>query len=110
MEADADFTPDVFDDTYLNMELTIPRDGDSPYFAKVEKRLRDKDGMPIGRSHNNPIRDTIMYKVEYKYGHKASLVVNEIAENMFDQVDGEGNLHVLFQDIFNHRYNGTEVK
>jgi hypothetical protein len=24
-EADKDFTPDVFDDTYLNMELAIPK-------------------------------------------------------------------------------------
>ena len=39
-EADDDFTPDVFDDTYLNMELAIPRDGDGPEFAKVTKRLR----------------------------------------------------------------------
>ena len=27
-EADAYFTPDVFDDTYLSMELAIPRDRD----------------------------------------------------------------------------------
>ena len=29
---------------------------------------------------------------------------------MFSQVDVEGNWHVLFQEIDNHRYNGTEVK
>jgi hypothetical protein len=34
----------VFDDTYVNMELAIPRDGDGPEFAKVTKRLRDKNG------------------------------------------------------------------
>ena len=43
-EADKDFTPDVFDDTYLNMELAIPRDGDGPEYARVTKRLKDKDG------------------------------------------------------------------
>jgi hypothetical protein len=32
-EADKDFTPDVFDNTYLNMELAIPRDSDGPKFA-----------------------------------------------------------------------------
>ena len=36
-EADADFAPYVFDDTYLNMELAIPIDGDRTYFAKVTK-------------------------------------------------------------------------
>jgi hypothetical protein len=35
-EADKDFTPNVFDDTYLNMELAIPRDSDGPEFARVK--------------------------------------------------------------------------
>ena len=60
-EANANFTPVVFDDTYLNMGLAIPRDGDRPEFAKVTKRLRNKDGLKIGRSHSNPILDTRMY-------------------------------------------------
>jgi hypothetical protein len=81
-EADDDFTPDVFDDTYLNMEVAIPRDGDGPEFAKVTRRLRDKDGLPIGKANNNPILDTRMYEVEYPDGHKASLAANAIAENM----------------------------
>ena len=61
LESDADFTPDIFYNTYLNMELEIPRYGDGPGFAKVTKRLRDKDRFPIGRAHNNPILDTRMY-------------------------------------------------
>ena len=48
-EADADLMLDVFDDTYLNMELEIPRYGDRPDFAKVTKLLRDKDRLPMGR-------------------------------------------------------------
>ena len=32
--ADSDFMPDVFDDTYLNMELSISRYGDGPDFVK----------------------------------------------------------------------------
>ena len=74
------------------------------------KHLRDKDRLLIGRAHNNPILDTGMYGVEYKDRHKASLTANAIAENMFDQVYGEGNLHVLFHEISEHRYDGTEVK
>ena len=41
MEADANFTPDLFDNTYLNMELAIPIDGDGPDFVKVTKSLRE---------------------------------------------------------------------
>ena len=72
--------------------------------------MRDKDGLPIGRSNNNPILDTRMYEVEYQDGHKTSLAANAIAENMFAQVDDEGNRHVLFEAIVDHQTDGTEVK
>ena len=39
-EVDVNFTPYIFDDTYLNMELAIPRYVDGPDFAKVAKCLR----------------------------------------------------------------------
>ena len=51
-----------------------------------------------------------MYEVEYPDGHKASLSANAIAQNMFAQVDEEGNRHVLFDAIIDHRVDGTEVK
>ena len=68
LEADVDFMSDVFDYTYLNIALAIPRDGDMPDFAKVTNRLRDKYRVPIGRAHNNPILDTRMYELEHKDG------------------------------------------
>jgi hypothetical protein len=51
-----------------------------------------------------------MYEVEYPDGHKASLAATVIAENMFAQVDDEGNRHVLFEEIIDHRTDGMEVK
>jgi hypothetical protein len=109
-EADDDFAPNVCDNACLNMELATPRDGDGPKFAKVTKRLRDKDGLPIGRANDNPMLDTRMHQVECSDGHKASLAANAIAENMFAQVDNEGNRHVLFNEIADHRTDGMEVK
>ncbi|KAI2504497.1 hypothetical protein MHU86_9996 [Fragilaria crotonensis] len=41
-EADRTFTPDVFDDTYLNMELALPRGGGEVELGRVTKRLRTK--------------------------------------------------------------------
>ena len=32
-------TPEVMDDTYLNMELALPRDDEGPEFARVTKSL-----------------------------------------------------------------------
>jgi hypothetical protein len=109
-EADDDFTPDAFDDAHVNMELATPRDGDGPEFAKVTKRLRDKDGLPIGKAHDNPILDARVCEVEYQDGHKAALAANAIAENMFAQVDDEANRHVLFDEIVDHQTDGSEVK
>ena len=107
-EADETFTPEVFDDTYLNMELTLPHK-ESQTWAKVTKRLRDADGLPIGTANENPILDSRVYEVEYSDGHKTSLAANLIAENMLSQVDDEGNRFQLLSDIIDHRKNGTEV-
>ena len=57
-EADVEFTPEVGDDTYLNMEVAIPRDSPGPEFAKVTKRLHDANGLPIGVANDNPILDS----------------------------------------------------
>ena len=51
-----------------------------------------------------------MYEVEYQDGHKASLSANAIAQNMFAKVDEEGNRHILFQEIVDHRVDGKEFK
>ena len=109
-EADADFTPDAYDDTYLNMELALPRDGAEVQFGRVVKRFRDKDGLPIGTAHDNPILNTRMYEVEFQDGHsRASMAANAIAENLLAQVDDEGNRHVLFEEIVDCRTIGKQV-
>ena len=41
---------------------------------------------------------------------QAALSANHIAENLFAQVDDEGNCHVLMHEIIDHRTNGQEVK
>ena len=99
-EADEELTPDTYDDRYLNMELAVPRgDNPNPQYAKVTKQLRDADGIPIGTANENPILDSHMYEVEYQNGTKASLAANYIAENLFAQVDQEGNRHVLLDEL-----------
>ena len=107
-EAD-NYTPKVLDDTYVNMEIALPRDGDGPEFARVTKRLRDANGLPIGTANDNPILDTRLYEIEYLDGHKSSLAANTIAENIFAQVDDEGNRYVLLDAIADHRVNGSQL-
>ena len=108
-EAD-DYTPEVLEDTYLNVEIAMPRDGDGPSYGRVIKRLRDANGIPIGTANDNPILDSRVYEVEYQDGYKAALAANAIAINMFAQVDSEGNRHVMFDQLLDHRTDGTQVK
>ena len=51
-----------------------------------------------------------MYEVEYLDGFTTSMAANSIAENMFAQVDEEGNRHALFDEIVEHRCDGNQVK
>ena len=84
-EADDLFTPDAYDDTYMNMELALPRASGEAEFGRVVKRMRDKDGLPIGTANDNPLVDSRVYKVEFLDGHK-SAVANIIVENLFAQL------------------------
>ena len=104
------FTPEIIDDNYMNMEVALPRDTEGPDFAHVTKRLKDANGLPIRTSNEIPILDTRVYEVEYVDGHKASLTANAIAQNMFVQVDDEGNRHVLFDEIIDHRHTALALK
>ena len=92
------------------MELALPRAGGEVEFGRVVKRLRDKDGLPIGTANDNPISDSRLYEVEFSDGHRTSLAANAIAETLFAQVDPEGNRHVLFSEIIDHRTNGKEIR
>ena len=109
-DADDVFNPDLMDDTYRNMEVALPRDSEWPEFSRVTKRLRDANRLLIGTENDNPILDTRMYEVEYADGHKASMAANAIAQNMFAQVDEDGNRHVLFDEITDHRSDELAVK
>jgi hypothetical protein len=110
IEEDDDYTPDAHDQ-YLDMEITLPRgtDGTAEY-AKVIKRAKDIDGKPMGKAHDNPVMDTRQYEVEWHDGKREIIFANTIAENLYSQVDQEGNRHVIFNDIIAHRSADEAVK
>ena len=47
------------------MELVLDRHEDGPEFSRFNKRLKDKDGIPVGIVADNQILDIRMYGVEY---------------------------------------------
>ena len=72
------------------MELALDRHDNRPEFARVNKRLKDKDGRPIGIAADNPILDIRMYGVEYDDGYKTLMTANTITSKLFSQVDQYG--------------------
>ena len=109
-EADDTFDPQYFDEKYLNMELDLDRQGEGPEFSRVTKRLKDKDGRPIGTASENPILDSRMYEVKYEDCHKVAMAANAIASNLFAQVDQDVQRFVLFDEIIDWRTDGSQIK
>ena len=52
-----EYTPEVLEDTYLNMEMTLPKDDESAQFSKVTKRLHDVNDIFIGIADDDPLLD-----------------------------------------------------
>jgi hypothetical protein len=64
---------------------------------RVVKRSRGLNSEPIGCTHANPLFDTREYEIEFNDGtHEKYYQANVIAENMFAQVDNEGNQFLSF--------------
>ena len=78
------------------MDLVLPKRGEpEPHFSCITKHLPNSNGLPIRKASDNPILDTRMYEFEYADGDKSALSANLMAENIFAQIDEEGNRHVL---------------
>ena len=51
-----------------------------------------------------------MYEVDYADWHKVAMTANNISNNLFAQVDQDGNRFVLFNEIINHIKDGSEIR
>jgi hypothetical protein len=105
-EAD-DYTPEAYDE-FLTAEVLLPSMG-TVVKAKVVGRKRDADGNPIGKRNANPILDTREYEVEFPDGATDVFTANIIAENLYAQVDEEGNSYAIMHEITDHKKDGTAV-
>jgi hypothetical protein len=106
-EADK-FTPEAFDNL-LSTEVLLLK-GDVLVPAKVISRKRDASGNPTGVARANPILDTRIYNVQFPDGHTECYAANIIAENIYAQIDEEGNRVLLLGEILGHRHDGTAIK
>ena len=106
-EIDQDYTP-VHADEYLSVEVMLPYGGQLKR-AKVKNRKRDEDGKPVGLRNQNPILDSREYEVEFPDGSVDFVTANIIAENLYSQVDAEGNSVMYMKEILDHKKDGTAL-
>jgi hypothetical protein len=106
LEAD-EHMPEAYNE-YLNAEFLLSSMGDITK-ARVKARKRDADGNLVGQRNANPILDTREYEVEFPDGATNTITANLIAENLYSQVDEEGNSYSIFSKIVDHKSNGTAV-
>lgn len=87
---------------FISARIQVPSAGELKT-GTVTRRKRDDDGHLIGRANPNPILDTSVYEVLFDDGHIETFAANTIAENIYAQVDDEGNVYSLIDEIIDHR-------
>jgi hypothetical protein len=97
---EGDFTTEEFDE-YLSAQVILPV-GEEMRRGQVTRRMRDHNGRPIGRRNPNPLMDTREYEVVFPDGSLGSYMANIIAENIYSQVNEEGNNFALLSEIIDH--------
>jgi hypothetical protein len=97
-------------DKYLNMELRMGAGMDDERWGRVIKRAKSIGGEPVGRDHANPFFDTRQYKVKFTNGTVERYAVNVIAKNMYAQVNDEGNMFQLFDEIMDHKKDDMAIE
>jgi hypothetical protein len=56
-----------------------------------------------------PILDSREYEVEFPDGATDVFTANIIAENLYSQVDSEGNSYSILEEIIDHKSDSTAV-
>ena len=106
----AAYTPDSVD-TRLHSKICLPRGPDDTIeVGTVSKRLKDKDGNPVGVRNDNAALDTRLYEVVWSDGTTEPLFSNVIAENIYESAQGEHTSNELFRDIIDHRTTDAILK
>jgi hypothetical protein len=85
-------------DEYIGAEVLMPS-GDGNMKAVVKRRTHNDDGKPVNLKNSNPILDTREYHLEFEDGSTQVYAANLVAENIYAQVDDEGNMFNLMESI-----------
>lgn len=101
------FTNDSYD-KLISAKVMLPVSGTNQH-GIVKHRKWDNNGNIIGNMSSNIQTDTSMYEVEFTDGHVESYAANLIAENIYEQLDDEGNRFRLIDEIIEHKKSPSAI-
>ena len=89
-------------DAFVNMEVLMSQGGEERV-ARVVGRAVDENGELIGQHNDNPILNTLLYKVEFPDRQRQTYAANLIAEAVHRHCDINGNRWSFVKGIVDHR-------
>ena len=68
------------------------------------------EGAFIGNTHPNPILDTGLYEVRFDNGKTAAYSTNIFTENIYKQVNKEGQSWAMMDEIVDHHKTKDDIR
>jgi len=96
-------------DQLIGMEIQFDAGDGTKKRGKVKKRKLDDYGNPLGIYNKNIFHNHAEYIVEMLDGSEETFLANQIAENMFCQMDSEGNQFLLLEEIIDHKKDKSAI-
>jgi hypothetical protein len=97
-------------DKYIGAQVLVPdAHGEHMVLAKIVDKKRDSQGNVIGAYNPNPLLDTHIYKLQYPNGHIEEFATNQIAENLYAQMDEFGYNEGILDEIIDVRKNADAI-
>ena len=104
-----DIEPETYD-KYIGAKIILnDTENNGGNIATITRRVTDDYGRPLGQAHSNPMFDTREFEVELENGESERIMANQIAMNLYSQLDDEGREILSFKSIVDHRSNNTAL-
>lgn len=97
-------------DQFIGVEIQFDSGDGSTKRGKVKKRKHDEHGNPLGIYNTNIFHNHAEYVVDMLDGTEETFLANQIAENMFSQMDSEGNQFLLLDELIDHKSDKSAIR
>ncbi len=97
-----------FYDHLIHAEVQLAKD-DTLHKAEVQGRSKDRNGNVVGTYDSNPMLNSVLYDVKFPDGAVRQYAANTIAQNIYDQVDGDGYSSSTLQSVLDCKRDSTAV-